>query len=387
MTEIKTNGRRHDLDALRVFCFGTLIIYHTSLIYGTRSWHLNSSESNRLIDLIGVASHPWRMSLLFFISGLVTRSLLRNRSVREIRDARTRQLLLPFLLGVILIVPPQIYLSRSNPFPDLSYWEFWRAYMVSSLTLEHVWFLAYLWIYMFTLSFAWPFLERLWPNVSTSLAATLRGKKLFLVPILFLSVLRLCLFPLFGETLVITTDFYAHSLYFSMFTAGFLLMNEPLFWQEVDRQRWLSLSLALISFFVVATIVVAVPRESLPNSVIVILRIVRTIFQWCAILTLLAFAGRIANRPSRVIAFLNKSMMTYYVAHQTVIVFAAYYISKIGLLDVRSFLPIVLITAAACVLIAEIQKLIETYLLPLIAKTSVLVRTSPKASASGPVID
>jgi hypothetical protein len=237
------------------------------------------------------------------------------------------------------------------------------------------------------LSFAWPFLERLWPNVSTSLAATLRGKKLFLVPILFLSVLRLCLFPLFGETLVITTDFYAHSLYFSMFTAGFLLMNEPLFWQEVDRQRWLSLSLALISFFVVATIVVAVPRESLPNSVIVILRIVRTIFQWCAILTLLAFAGRIANRPSRVIAFLNKSMMTYYVAHQTVIVFAAYYISKIGLLDVRSFLPIVLITAAACVLIAEIQKLIETYLLPLIAKTSVLVRTSPKASASGPVID
>ena len=62
--------RRHDIDLLRVLSFGTLIIYHTSLLYGTKTWLLNSQESSRLMDLVAVGSHLWRMSLLFFISGL-----------------------------------------------------------------------------------------------------------------------------------------------------------------------------------------------------------------------------------------------------------------------------------------------------------------------------
>jgi len=58
MTDIKWSGRRHDLDALRVLCFGTLIIYHTSLAYGTRTWLLNASDGSRLVDLIAAGSHP-----------------------------------------------------------------------------------------------------------------------------------------------------------------------------------------------------------------------------------------------------------------------------------------------------------------------------------------
>jgi len=383
MTDIKLSGRRHDLDALRVLCFGTLIIYHTSLAYGTRAWLLNSDDGSRLIDLIAAGSHPWRMSLLFFISGLVTQSLLRNKSIGEIRMARTRQLLLPFVLGVLLIVPPQFYLSRHNPFPDLSYWEFWKMFVVSGLRFEHLWFLAYLWVYMLLWSLLWPCIQRFWPNLPSAFAGLLRGAKLPLVPILFLSVLRIWLYPIFGETLMISTDLYAHLVYFSMFLAGSLLMNEPSFWREVDRQRWVSGGLAVLSFLIIATVVLAVPQDYRPDTLVVPMRIVRSAFQWCAMLALLGFAARIANRPNPVIAFLNRSMMTYYVVHQTVIVIVAYYISKIGVLDIRSFVPVVFLSALGCALIGEGHKMAKTCISVLASRAAAFRKPPMTPSPSG----
>jgi len=366
MTTVHTDERRHDLDALRVFCFGTLIIYHSSLVYGAKSWWIHSSDTSTLIDLIALGSHPWRMSLLFFISGLVTASLLKKRSVAEIRRVRTTQLLLPFVLGVLLVVPPQIYVSPYNPKPDLSYWEFWTSYFISNLRLEHMWFLAYLWFYIFVWSIAHPVIMRRWPGLSATLAAHLRGKGLFLAPIAFLSVLRVSLYPTFHETLVITTDFYSHAVYCSMFMVGSLLINERSFWREVDDQRWISLCTAAMSLSALAALFVLIPREEMSEAFIGVARIIRSTFQWSAILTLLAFAGRLASCPNRIIKHLNGSIMTYYIVHQTVIVLAAYHFAQAGLLDIYSFIPIILITAFICVLVAEMKSLVAAYLTPIV---------------------
>jgi NADH:ubiquinone oxidoreductase subunit 2 (subunit N) len=172
-----------------------------------------------------------------------------------------------------------------------------------------------------------------------------------------------------------------------MFMAGSLLMEESTFWREVDRQRWLGGALAIISFLVVAAAVVAVPREDWPDAVVVLVRIARSIFQWCAIIALLGFAGRIANRPNRVIAFLNRSMMTYYVAHQTVIIIVAHQISKMGPLDIRSFVPVVLLSTLGCGLIGEAQKLIKAFLSPLIARVIALIKPPLKTAPSGAAAD
>ncbi|WP_137132053.1 acyltransferase family protein [Rhizobium sp. FY34] len=353
--------RRHDFDLLRVVSFGTLIVYHASLMFGTKPWLIKSETPSRLMDLISVASHPWRMSLLFLLSGFVTSSSLGRKTVKEIRSARTRQLLLPFIVGVLLIVPPQVYLSDTNPFPDLSYWQFWKAYLISAVRLEHVWFLAYLWIYIFVWSMVWPRFEAHWARIASTAAALLKGPNLFLLPVVFLSLLRIVLYPVFGEVLIITHDVYAHVLYFSMFMAGVLLMNEDGFWQEIDRQRRVSCALAVISFTALAITVVAVPREQLSDIVLVAVRIVRSIFQWSMIITLLAFARRYATRPNRVVTYLNNSIMTYYVVHQTVLVVAAYYLSRESLLDVQAFVPVCIVTALTCAVIAEVKRLAAIY--------------------------
>jgi peptidoglycan/LPS O-acetylase OafA/YrhL len=382
MTIGLTDGRRHDIDALRVFCFGTIIIYHTSLIYGTKDWWINSIESSRLVDVIEIASHPWRMSLLFFISGLVTASLLHRRSFAEVRSTRTRQLLPPFVLGVLFVVPPQLFFSPHNSFPDLSYWEFWLHHIQSGATLEHMWFLAYLWIYVFSWSVLQPKIQRHWPNLSASLATRLQGKGLYIVPIMFLMILRLCLYPVFGVTLVIATDFYAHALYFSMFMAGSLLVNEKGFWQEIDRQRWISLAVAILSLLALTGFYTLNFWQDMQEIVPTAMNIIWPIFQWCAMMTLLAFAGRIASRPNRVVTYLNKSTMTYYIAHQTVIVIVAYYVAQAGLLDIWSFIPIVVATAIICAIIAEAKTIVTARLVPWIFNLASVRKSMSKPVSS-----
>lgn len=371
-------GRRYDIDALRVFSFGTVIIYHTSLLFGSKGIGQPSDQLCRLMDLIAIGSHPWRMSLLFFISGLVTASLLTKKSVEEIRRSRTRQLLLPFLFGVVMVVPPQIYFANRYVNPDLSYWEFLKSYMQSGLTLEHMWFLAYLWIYVFVWSVTFSRFQRHWGKISSAFVSSLTGTKLFLVPVAFLSALRVFLYPVFGETLVITSDVYAHVMYFSMFMAGALLCNESRFWQEIDRRRWVSLWLSVISFLAIAILAMTLPRGQWSDLLVVAARVVRSILQWTAILALLAFTGRMVRGPNRIVTYLNKSIMTYYVMHQTIIIIAAYYFAKLGMLSVWSFFPIVIITVVVCFLVAEAKKLVSVYFTAFILKLSVLRKAAPK---------
>jgi glucans biosynthesis protein C len=380
MTDKKPGERRHDLDALRVLSFATLIVFHTSLLYDSNPAR-PGDLSARWFDLISIGSHPWRMSLLFVISGMVTASLFKKRSMAEIRSSRTRQLLLPFVFGVLFIVPPQVYLANSQMFSELSYWEFWTTYIVSHLTIEHMWFLAYLWIYVFIWSLVFPSMKRLFPRIAPGFASCLQGAKLIVVPVLFLSAIRIWLYPIFGETLIIRTDFYAHILYFSMFMAGTLLVDEQRFWKEIDRQRWLSGSLAVVAFLVLALTVLALPRGEWSDELVFVMRIIRSILQWCTIIALLAFGARMANRPNRLVAYLNSSVMTYYVVHQTVIVIAAHYLAQAGLLSEYSFVPIIAFTAVVCLLTAEIQKSVTFHCRLLISRINGW-RRAPKTPSS-----
>lgn len=377
-----TGGRRHDLDALRVVCFGTVIIYHASLVYGTRMWLVKSTEPSRLIDLIHVGSHPWRMSLLFFVSGLVTASLLSKKSIEDIRKARTRQLLIPFLFGVLLVVPPQFYFSVLKSTPDLTYWAFLQDYFAGGLMLEHMWFLAYLWIYVFVWASIHTRLGQRWSKLSAGLASLLQGARLFWMPIAFFAALRIILYPIFGQTLAVTNDLYAHAHYFAMFFLGTFLINQPRFWQEIDRQRWISAAVAIVSFVALAALVMVIPREQRPESMVIFLRILRAIFQWCSILALLALAGRVATKRNPIITYLNGSMMTYYVMHQTVIVVLAYYLAKANALGLWSFVPLVIATMLICAVMAEAKKFTSAGSGSLMSRLASL-RKPPSSAAIG----
>ena len=79
--------------------------------------------------------------------------------------------------------------------------------------------------------------------------------------------------------------------------------------------------------------------------------------------------------------------MTYYVVHQTIIIIVAYYIAKLGLLNISSFIPVMLITAIGCGVIGEAQKLAMRYLPVMISRLAALVRVPTKLSPPGAALD
>jgi len=85
----------------------------------------------------------WGMPLLFLVSGQAVWFSLRSRSPRQFLAERFRRLLMPFLFGLPLLVPPQLYcLLRSNPAYHESYGEFFLRFFRVVFRFDFPWFVA-----------------------------------------------------------------------------------------------------------------------------------------------------------------------------------------------------------------------------------------------------
>ena len=152
--------RRHDLDRVRVFAFCLLVLYHVGMYYVSWGWHVKSPAASTTPEPFMLLTSPWRMSLLFLVSGVATAFMLRGSAAGFVRR-RSRQLLLPLLFGMLVIVPPQAYLQVVEQLPggysggalDF-YGKYLGAYQgfcgsdgkcLVLPTWNHLWFLAYLW--------------------------------------------------------------------------------------------------------------------------------------------------------------------------------------------------------------------------------------------------
>ena len=103
-------SRRYDLDWLRVLAFAVLILYHTGMFYvADWGWHIKSDVTSEVLQYIMRLVNPWRMSLLFLISGAALWFAARKMSARGVLWLRLTRLLPPLILGMWLIVPPQIW--------------------------------------------------------------------------------------------------------------------------------------------------------------------------------------------------------------------------------------------------------------------------------------
>lgn len=101
--------RRYDLDWLRIIAFGLLIFYHVGMFYVTWDFHVKSSRASDAIEPLMMLTNPWRLTLLFLISGAATRFMADKMKPGALTWARMGRLWPPLLLAVFVIVPPQSY--------------------------------------------------------------------------------------------------------------------------------------------------------------------------------------------------------------------------------------------------------------------------------------
>ena len=324
-----TDGRLHFLDALRLLALGVLILYHVGMYYVTWDWHLKSPFATAALEPWMRLVNPWRMSLLFLISGAVTAILL-QRGTPGWLGGRLRQLGLPLLAGVLVIVPPQSYWQVVEQMGyGGSYLEFLPLYLgghgdfckpagpcLILPTWNHLWFLPYLMEYTLVLwasvRAAPRWLERAGQRLSGTLSLSFLS--LLVAPWLVLAASRLALRPWFDVTHALVDDPLAHAQYLPAFLAGAILASTPGAWPAIARLRVTALLITL------GTWLLLVSTQGLP---VPLLRTAYAAQQWAGVIAVLGFGWVHLSRPQAWLRGLTSRIFAVYVLHQTLIILLA----------------------------------------------------------------
>ena len=325
--------RLYYVDWLRIGAFGLLVLYHVGMVYVPWDFHVKHQPTYAGLEPLMRLSNPWRMSLLFVVSGLATGLMLgRPGLARE----RSRRLLLPLLFGMAVIVPPQAWLQVRDQFGYAGgYADFLRLYFgayhgfcgargcLVLPTWNHLWFLPYLWCYTMLLLLALRGLPADGLRRAASLLARLAGWRLLLLPLLLFGAVRVLLFPRFGETHALFDDAAAHVAYGAMFAFGVLLARRPTLPGQLQALRWPALALGLAAWLVMVLVLPAGGGgPALPEPWRVTVRLAFATAQWCGVVAAFGFAHRHLNADHRWRAPLTEAVFPLYLVHQTIIVVA-----------------------------------------------------------------
>lgn len=355
--------RRYDLDWLRVIAFGLLIFYHIGMFYVTWGWHVKSGYAGPAAEPFMQIVNPWRLALLFFISGVAVRFASDKAGAMDFVRSRAYRLGLPILMGVIVIVAPQTYFQLRQPGAiEPGYFAFWGDYLkleqlypMITPTWNHLWYVVYLLVYIVLISPFLPLLQRFATGPGARALDAIAGGpvRLMLLIIIPFVIYELTVSDRFPTTHDLVNDWGNHAHRFTIFMLGYLAAKNSAFWQSVGRAlplaATLTVTLGAIGFYVnaneagvLASPIVRVPGIGLVDTVLSIL------YAWSAIVLLMALAQRYLNRPSKLLTYLTGAVFCYYILHQTIIVIAGFYLTQLALGAWPEFLLVTAITLGGC---------------------------------------
>ena len=341
--------RRYDLDWLRVGVFALLIIYHVGMFFVPWGWHLKNDVIYPDLRWPMLFVNQWRLPILFVISGMGTYYAFSSRSPGQYATERLKRLGIPLVFGMLLIIPPQVYMERlATGAYQGSFFEFMAGpafegiYPAGNFSWHHLWFLPYL--LLFSLLLARPFRSikdrpgKLVAWCRSSLEAGW-GWLLFIIP---LYLYEAFLEPFFNVNHALVGDWFALANYGTLFLYGFLLIAcGPYFWGHVIKHRKRNLLLGLVSF--TGLIVLWQFSDStLRHFTEAGLKVFNL---WTWIFVIFGYAAVFLNRPSSLLSYCNRAVYPFYILHQTVTVVLAYFLmdrdwgfwAEFGLLTLGTF--------------------------------------------------
>src|SRR3981081_2688631 len=207
------SARRADLDCVRIGAFGLLIFYHVGMLYVSWGFHIKSVHRITALEPLMLVLNPWRLALLFLVSGAATRFMLGKYAIGPLLRISSPRVLLPRIFGMLVIVPPQAYdqivesLGYPAGFLDFyprHYFAFGPQFCrpgpcILLPTWNHLWFVAYLWIYTMALGAVLVAAPGLAGWIERRLVPVLSGVLLLIVPSAAFSAYRLAFLASFSS--------------------------------------------------------------------------------------------------------------------------------------------------------------------------------------------
>jgi peptidoglycan/LPS O-acetylase OafA/YrhL len=347
---LPAGATRYDfLDWLRVIAIFVLLFFHTGMIFVGWGWHIENAETLASLRLPMDIAHRLRMPLLFVIAGAGMWFALRSRNGSGLIRERSVRLLLPLVAGMFLIVPPQLYFERLfRDQWDGGYFAFFfervlqlHPYPQGDFSWHHLWFVAYLYVYVFLLL---PLM--LWWRAAKKVVKP--GVWLYALG-LPLAINEALLKPLFPETHALIGDWYVFNHYFLFTLYGVLLASMRDAWDWFATRRQLSLGITLVLFGLAMLLIeTGTIHRNTPADAFV-----ANIFTWAALTAFIGYGRRYLSFSNPLLRWARDASYPIYILHQTAIVAIGYWVIQQPWNAWAKYAVVLLATMAICVALYE----------------------------------
>jgi glucan biosynthesis protein C len=324
--------RVYFIDWLRILAVLLLFPFHTLRVFNTEPFYVKAATLSTFVDGVLDFISLWHMPLLFFLAGCSTYFALKKRSGGQYAWERVKRLLVPFVFGVLVLVPPQTwYGARFNSAYTGSYWDYLSSggFLSTSysddyfggLSYAHLWFILYL---FFISLVVLPLL--LWGARGRGIGKMQAFSRRLAWPVWWL----LPIVILFVAQVVPKIDDRPVLLFLVVFLFGFVAMCDPKCAESAQRYRWPAFvgGVALTLFWVLwADFRNSLPDPSWGRSGLVLLGMAAL---WLMLMGAMGLGKRYLDRTSRTQKYLAESSYPVYILHQTVIVIIAFYVVELA---------------------------------------------------------
>ncbi len=324
------NNRRYDIDWLRVIAIGLLVIYHISI--GFQPWgvfigFIQNDESLVWIWTPMAMLNVWRIPLLFFVSGMGVYFAIQRRDWKALLIERTKRILIPYVFGMLAIVPLHIWLWKNYYHQDMGY----------DVNPAHLWFLGNIFTYVLIFFPLFFYLKKhpegKFPVMMNKLMSNPAGLLLLMIPfIVEAELVKPESFEMYAMT--------GHGYWIGMlaFLSGFICVySGQAYWRTVTKWRWLLLALA-------STLYILRFMEGEFNAPYYLKSIESNLW----IFTLFGFGHRYLNKPSKALSYLSQAAYPIYILHMVFLYLASWLVFPLEISAILKFLLVAIFTFIGC---------------------------------------
>lgn len=343
--------RKYYLDNLRFIFILLLFPYHTVMIYNDfgENFYIRG-ESNAFLSKFIIITYPWFMPLLFVIAGISTYYALQKRTNKQYIKERVNKLLIPFISGILLLVPIQTYFAERfhNNYQGSYFYQYVLFFTKSTdlsgytggFTPAHLWFI----IYLFIISL----IALVFITLYKRSKYKINPEKITLVLIIPLFVVNAIM------SLVLDISGKSIGEFLSLFLMGYFILSQDQVLDKLEKVKWY-----LLTSLILLTIVHLIFQYVLDFNSGNIFGLFEKLLSWIGILTFLAMGKSYLNFRNKVTDYLSKSSFPVYILHQSCLVFVAFYIFKLTSNIYYQVPLIIFLTLLLTYLVYEILKRIK----------------------------
>jgi surface polysaccharide O-acyltransferase-like enzyme len=383
-----TQARRPELDALRLLVIFGLIPIHAARIFDDFDFYVRNPTPNMVFTVVVMLAALWAMPLLFLTSGMTLSYALRKRSPAAFVVERTKRLLVPFIFGVVVVIPPLTYIELlGKPGHHQSYWSFlprffdvrpaWDfPYVFAGRTwlfeTAHLYFIYFLFVFSLLLLPLLLFLRRPRSKGAVdAIAAMLASPGVILLLGIPIALLQ-------GWLGAESSGGWNRWVYFLAVLYGCLVAVDPRVMGSIVRQRWLALGAALTATLALLGWGLALDAAGVDaledGGIAIAWRMLMGVAGWSGVVAVLGIsaalvAGRRAvgdlaasrdeGRLARLGRYAQEAVLPIYVLHLTVVAAVGYVVVGWSTSSLVKYLTIVVVSFAGALLLFELVRRIQ----------------------------